>query len=131
MKTTTKTGSCGKCSGKGSINAFSGIANGVCFQCGGVGKVKYASRTGKWTRELVIKHLDEWFTNPVMVRNWGNDACTVIADLICRAPADVAARALKAAPAKLPADVAKEVARLCSFWRAQYEARGETLEEVK
>lgn len=39
MKTTTMV-ECFKCSGRGHIEAFSGIANGVCFRCKGVGKVK-------------------------------------------------------------------------------------------
>lgn len=30
---------CQKCSGAGFIRAFANIANGVCFSCGGVGKV--------------------------------------------------------------------------------------------
>lgn len=125
--TTMKTGKCGKCDGKGVIEAFYSTDNGRCFWCGGTGKLKYGARAGKWTRALIIARLNDWFTNPVMVRNWGDEACTAIADLICRAPADVAARALAAAPAKLPAEVAAEVARLCSFWRAGYEKRGETL----
>jgi len=31
---------CGKCDGKGRIDAFSYYANGVCFWCQGAGKIK-------------------------------------------------------------------------------------------
>jgi hypothetical protein len=126
MKTTTKTGTCGKCSGRGRLD-WTRNAEGVCFACKGVGTIAYASRTGEWTRAKIIESIQKWFTSPDMVRNWGDEAATVIADRICRAPEDVAARALSALPSKLPAEVAAEVARLCSFWRAQYEKRGETL----
>ena len=34
-----KTCECYKCGGSGFIEAFSGIANGICFTCGGTGKV--------------------------------------------------------------------------------------------
>lgn len=127
MKTTTKTGKCGKCDGKGFIMAFSSTDNGRCFACGGAGKIRYASRTGKWTRENVIASIDRWFHSPEAVKNWGEDCCMPIADLICRAPADVAARALAAAPKYLPAEIAAEVIRCANMWRASYEARGETL----
>jgi hypothetical protein len=41
---------CYKCSGKGHIAAFSGIANGVCFRCKGKGTVtlKHPRKTGKY-----------------------------------------------------------------------------------
>jgi hypothetical protein len=39
MKTTKKTRECPKCGGHGHIEAFSGIAGGVCFRCNGTGKV--------------------------------------------------------------------------------------------
>lgn len=34
----TKTIECGKCNGLGEIAAYSGIAGGICFACGGTGK---------------------------------------------------------------------------------------------
>lgn len=33
---------CNKCDGKGTIDGFSHIANGICFQCKGCGKIKEA-----------------------------------------------------------------------------------------
>ncbi len=41
---------CGKCSGKGFIRAFSGIAGGVCFDCEGKGIRVYARKPvrGQW-----------------------------------------------------------------------------------
>jgi len=38
----TMNGTCGKCDGKGYINAFGHYANGVCFDCGGTGKLEVA-----------------------------------------------------------------------------------------
>lgn len=37
---TTTLHTCGKCDGKGKIDAFSHIENGKCFWCGGTGKVE-------------------------------------------------------------------------------------------
>lgn len=127
MTNTMKTSKCGKCGGKGSILAFSGTANGVCFQCNGTGSIQYASRVGTWTREKVIRMIQSWFTSKAAVQGWGEDAPAAIADIICRAPADVYARALAAAPKHLPAECAQEVARLCGAWRASFERNGEAL----
>lgn len=129
IKTTTQ-GKCGKCSGRGRIDAFTGTANGVCFDCGGAGSLSYASRTAGWTRTKIIARLADWFTSRDMVCNWGDDAATAIADLICRAPADVYERALAAAPSKLPAAVAVEVIRCAKMWRPGYQARGESLADL-
>lgn len=41
MKTVKVLVDCPKCCGKGNIPAFSGIAGGICFRCGGEGKVEY------------------------------------------------------------------------------------------
>jgi len=43
MTTQTTTCDCYKCGGSGFIQAFSGIANGVCFTCKGSGKVTVKS----------------------------------------------------------------------------------------
>lgn len=47
MATTTKTCECDKCGGTGHIDAFRGIANGVCFRCNGTGKVAYRASKAK------------------------------------------------------------------------------------
>ena len=41
MNNQTQTCECYKCGGSGYIQAFAGIANGVCFTCGGTGKVAF------------------------------------------------------------------------------------------
>ena len=42
MTTATKTTcECFKCGGSGFIQAFSGIANGICFRCNGVGVLSF------------------------------------------------------------------------------------------
>jgi len=41
---------CGKCDGKGVIDGFGHIANGVCFSCGGS-----KGRVARMTRELVLE----------------------------------------------------------------------------
>jgi hypothetical protein len=41
MKSETKTCECYKCGGSGYIEAFSGIASGICFTCDGTGKVAF------------------------------------------------------------------------------------------
>ena len=42
-KTKTKRIECGKCLGKGTIEAFRAIVGGVCFSCGGAGHKKVAA----------------------------------------------------------------------------------------
>jgi RecJ-like exonuclease len=49
-----ETGTCGKCSGTGHINAFSHIAGGVCFMCGGTGKVTLKAREQSWEHKWPV-----------------------------------------------------------------------------
>jgi len=48
---------CGKCFGRGRINAFSHIANGVCFSCGGSGSLGTISREEE--RQNVVRGLKD------------------------------------------------------------------------
>lgn len=50
--TKTVTCDCPKCGGRGYIEAFSGIANGVCFTCNGAGKKTY--KVGKEPKKPTV-----------------------------------------------------------------------------
>lgn len=52
---------CGKCNGKGRIREYGHVADGVCFECGGTGKVeaREKSTVGAFTLENTLELLAE------------------------------------------------------------------------
>ncbi len=48
------TGKCGKCDGRGRINAFMHIDGGKCFTCGGAGKVEISNSAPAKTGQIVM-----------------------------------------------------------------------------
>lgn len=110
MDTNTKTGTCGKCDGKGTINAFAHVAKGVCFQCEGTGRLPYRAATAD--RARLIAMLSAWLNNPATLAGADfDDAETTVSELIRRAPSDVAARALAAVRERFPLALADAIVR--------------------
>lgn len=97
MKTTTKA-ECAKCNGRG-VLSWTRVANGVCFQCGGSGRFEVTeemfteARVSRAKNIAAIKReLDAYAADD----SAHADAFYFLGDLIARADADVAERALAA-----------------------------------
>ena len=61
---TLTTATCGKCDGKGVLSYYGHIANGVCFDCQGTGKISWKDRTDgtvKTSLEVFIRNGEYWY----------------------------------------------------------------------
>jgi hypothetical protein len=107
MNTTTKTGECFKCLGKGQHRAFMHIENGVCFQCHGTGRLEIGetpaptvrTRTAAEHRERCILDLAVLIRNAQQghhVTRWDEETFDHIRGLLSVSPDDVRARAVAA-----------------------------------
>jgi len=59
MTTTTTTTQCGKCEGKGVIQAFRHIDNGVCYWCKGTGTLTVSASELAGLSDLAVRRI-EW-----------------------------------------------------------------------
>jgi len=84
---TFTTGTCGKCDGTGRLGHYGHIANGVCFDCGGSGKISWKDRTDgtvKTSLEVFIRNGEYWYAShraTVLTDSgtWGK--CLICSDL--------------------------------------------------
>ena len=61
---TTTTATCPKCNGTGILSHYAHIASGVCFDCGGAGKISFKQRTDgsiKTSLEVFIRNGQYWY----------------------------------------------------------------------
>ena len=72
MQVTTESCTCPKCDGKGKLRAFSHIANGDCFLCGGSGTVSFKSFVGpnQETRFSVFRRDGQFYYAELRCLTW-------------------------------------------------------------
>jgi hypothetical protein len=102
MKTTTKV-DCSKCSGRGNLS-WTRVANGVCFVCGGAGKLEVTSadiEASRPARAVAIERVALRLAqlDKAMGEDCGSciDEVLFLARAIGQSPDDVAVRAFAAA----------------------------------